>query len=85
MATSGTASGTVRLWMADEGWGVIDSPDLPGGCWFEAAVVEDLEAGRTLRAGQVVDVEWTTPGRNDHPCRATRVGMRDDLQATPGA
>ena len=25
--------GTVRVWHRDEGWGVIDSPETPGGCW----------------------------------------------------
>jgi cold shock CspA family protein len=27
------SAGTVRVWYRDEGWGVIDSPDTPGGCW----------------------------------------------------
>lgn len=25
--------GTVRVWHADEGWGVIDSAETPGGSW----------------------------------------------------
>lgn len=25
--------GTVRVWHGEEGWGVIDSADTPGGCW----------------------------------------------------
>ena len=84
VASSGSASGTVRVWMAVDGWGLIDSPDLAGSCWFDAGVIEGLEAGAVLRAGQVVDVEWTTPGPDGHPHRATRVEVRDDLQATPG-
>ena len=28
-----TTVGTVRRWHDEEGWGVIDSPDTPGGCW----------------------------------------------------
>jgi len=85
VASSGRASGTVRVWTADEGWGVIDSPDIAGGCWFHAGVVDGLQAGTVLRAGQVVDVEWTSPGPDEHPHRATLVEVRDDLQATPGA
>ena len=27
------AFGTIRTWHRDEGWGVIDSPATPGGCW----------------------------------------------------
>ncbi len=25
--------GVVRVWHRDQGWGVIDSQDTPGGCW----------------------------------------------------
>jgi CspA family cold shock protein len=37
------SSGTVREWDDDQGWGVIDSADTPGGCWahFSAIVVPD--------------------------------------------
>ncbi len=41
-------------------------------------------AGGTLRAGQVVAVEWTEPGAAGLPFRAVRVQPREDLQATPG-
>ena len=84
MSRSGSANGTVRLWNDENGWGVVDLPDLPGGCHVEASVVEGLDAAQTLRAGQVVDVEWTTPGPDDYACRAIRVTLRDDLQATTG-
>jgi len=88
MASSGAATGrdigTVRLWMDDDGWGVIDLPDPPRGCWTEAAVVEGLDSSSTLRAGQTVDVEWTAPGPDGYDARAVRVVLRDELQATPG-
>lgn len=88
MASSGTATGrdigTVRLWMDEPGWGVIDLPNQPGGCWAEASVVEGLDGTSTLRAGQTVDVEWTAPGPDDFDARAVRVVLRDELQATPG-
>jgi len=36
------SEGTVRLWSDDEGWGVIDSSDTPGGCWVHFSnVVSD--------------------------------------------
>lgn len=84
MASSGAATGTVRLWMADDGWGVIDLPDQPRGCWADASVVEGLDGSNALRAGQTVDVQWTTPGPEDYNTRALRVVLRDELQATPG-
>jgi hypothetical protein len=83
MASGGTATGTVRQWM-DDGWGVIDVPELPGGCWAEASVVEGLDGTSTLRAGQTVDVEWTSPGPEGYDARAVRVVLRDELQTTPG-
>jgi hypothetical protein len=84
MTSTGRAPGTVRLWMDDEGWGVIDSPELPGSCHVEAAVVDGLEKGGVLRAGQVVEVEWSTPGPAGYACLALRVEVRGDLQTTPG-
>lgn len=27
--------GTVRVWHTEEGWGVVDCPDTPGGCWVQ--------------------------------------------------
>ena len=32
-------SGTVRVWHAEEGWGVIDSAETPGGCWTHFSAV----------------------------------------------
>lgn len=29
-----TSTGQIRSWDAEEGWGVIDSPETPGGCWL---------------------------------------------------
>jgi len=84
MANSGAATGTVRLWMDDEGWGVIDLPDQPRGCWADASVVEGLDGSSSLRAGQTVDVQWTTPGPEEYDTTAVRVVLRDELQATPG-
>jgi CspA family cold shock protein len=49
--------GIVRLWNAGEGWGVIDSPATPGGCFASFATLR-MEGFRTLDAGQVVDLEF---------------------------
>ena len=41
----------VRDWHAEEGWGVIDSPQTPGGCWahFSSLVgFGDLPPGRKV-------------------------------------
>jgi hypothetical protein len=32
-------AGVVRSFSADEGWGVIDAPEVPGGCAYTALAV----------------------------------------------
>ena len=83
MAGSGTSAGTVVRWDDDQGRGFLELQDRPGECWVEASVVHGSTGSQTLRAGQVVQVEWEeTP---DGGLRAVRVTPRADLQATPGA
>ena len=82
MAGNGTVRGAVVRWDDARGGGVVEAAGLPGACWVPAAVVD---GGGTLRAGQVVDVDWTEPGTGDFASRATRAVRRQDLQATPGA
>lgn len=55
--------GTVRLWSDGEGWGVIDSPETPGGCW--AGFMHVRVAGfASLQPGAEVELEWE-PARQD--------------------
>ncbi len=85
MARSGTTLGTVIRWDEDRHGAVIEAAELPGDCWADASVVEHSTTGAgTLRAGQVVEVDWTEPGDNGRPFRAVRVVPREDLQATVG-
>jgi hypothetical protein len=85
MVRSGTTLGTVVRWDGARHGALIETPDLPGGCWADASVVaHSTSATGTLRAGQVVEVEWTEPGEAGLPYRAVRVVPREDLQATVG-
>ncbi|MDV8015694.1 hypothetical protein R4P70_30695 [Rhodococcus sp. IEGM 1241] len=66
------ASGVVTAWNDDEGWGVIESADTPGGCWtFYSALHPDevinaqpgdsfkIDGGiHGLEVGEQVDFEW---------------------------
>lgn len=64
---------TVRTWSDDEGWGVVDSPQTPGGCWahFSSAAVP---AGYvSFTAGQIVWLEWEAPGQDGYDYRAVRL------------
>ncbi|MYV69143.1 cold shock domain-containing protein [Streptomyces sp. SID2131] len=51
----------VREWRDEEGWGVLDSPETPGGCWGHYTSIEK-EGFRTLSAGQRVELVWEAPG-----------------------
>jgi len=85
MGHSGTTLGTVIRWDDSRHGAVIEAPELPGGCWADAsAVAHSTSPDGVLRAGQVVEVEWTEPGAGGFPFRATRVVPREDLQATVG-
>lgn len=46
-------AGVVRWFDADEGWGVIDSSSVPGGCFVHFSSIE-LSGYRELHAGQRV-------------------------------
>ena len=74
--------GTVVRWDDEQDRGIIELPELPGECWVDASVVRRSTGAGTLRAGQVVDVEWEEPA--DGGLRAVRVTPREDLQATLG-
>ncbi|MGW7349730.1 cold-shock protein [Streptomyces sp. NPDC054784] len=52
---------TVREWHVEEGWGVLDCPETPGGCFGHFS---DIRATgfRALSPGQLVDLTWAAPG-----------------------
>ncbi|QCB49395.1 hypothetical protein E5720_10745 [Rhodococcus sp. PAMC28707] len=70
----------VREFDAEEGWGVLDAPELPGGCWVHYSDI-DGTGFRALTAGQLVNVEYEDllalygPGaqQDGYAFRATRV------------
>lgn len=68
----GEAAGVVREWHGDEGWGVIDSAETPGGCWAHFAQIE-MAGYRTLEAGQPVTLAYQKPGQDGYPFRAVLV------------
>jgi CspA family cold shock protein len=62
----------VRVWHHEEGWGVIDCPEAPGGCWAHYSAV--LIAGyKTLSAGQSVELLLEPPGQDGYAFRAVEV------------
>ncbi|WP_431959575.1 cold shock domain-containing protein [Actinacidiphila sp. bgisy160] len=68
------ANATVREWYEEEGWGVLDCPETPGGCFAHYSDIE-MNGFRTLSAGQSVALEWEAPGfaQDGYEYRALRV------------
>ncbi len=62
----------VRAWHEDEGWGVIDSPVTPAGCWthFSSVRVDGLA---TLAVGQEVTFEFTSAEQDGYRFRTDEV------------
>ncbi|TDK26390.1 cold shock domain-containing protein [Arthrobacter crusticola] len=81
------ALGEVSYWSAEEGWGVISSPETPGGCWvhFSAAA----ESGfRDLEEGQLLEMDYERVEKDGYRFYATRVwspGVRPDRAEEGGA
>ncbi|MHA7240489.1 S1 domain-containing protein [Arthrobacter sp. TMS1-12-1] len=69
-----TTRGVVRFWPSDEGWGVIDSEQTPGGCWAGFSVI-DFDGFRTLIAGQVVDFEWIQGDQDGYSYSASNIQL----------
>ncbi|MET4002289.1 MULTISPECIES: cold-shock protein [Arthrobacter] len=64
-------TGTVRSWNDEEGWGVIDSPVTPGGCWVSFADVRLQAPGfLSLSPGQEVLFEWEAADQDGFCFRA---------------
>jgi tRNA(adenine34) deaminase len=64
--------GFVRGWNADEGWGVLDGPGVPGGCWahFSAIVADGY---RQLSPGQTVSFRFEPGPQDGFAYRAVKV------------
>lgn len=82
---------SVREWYADEGWGVLESPETPGGCWVHFSVIEsrpiESQAStykttyKTLTVGESVELEWGSPGQDGFDFRARAVRRLSDRPA----
>ena len=70
--------GVVRVWHHEEGWGVVDAEQTPGGCWVHFSAVGDGDGYRELRAGQQVLLEFEPAEQDGYAYRATRVRVLDE-------
>ncbi|MBB5913976.1 CspA family cold shock protein [Nocardia transvalensis] len=69
-------TGIVREWHVEEGWGVIESRSVPGGCWVSFAAVKSER--RDLVVGQDVEFEWESAEQDGFDFRALRVWPTGD-------
>ena len=71
---AGAVAGVVKWFDADEGWGVIDAPEVPGGCFVHFSNIE-MAGYRQLHAGQQVRFTFEQPGflQDGCPYRALTV------------
>src|SRR4051812_10864714 len=67
-----TSVGSVRTFNADEGWGVIDGPDVPGGCWVHFSAIA-MDGYRELARGQRVSFRAEAASQDGFAYRAVKV------------
>jgi cold shock protein len=79
-----TSVGRVRVWHEDDGWGVIDSEETPGGCWahFSSALVAGY---RMLGTGQQVRFTFEVAAQDGYTFRAVEVWPADQTPIRDGA
>lgn len=65
-------TGIVREWHGELGWGVLDSPDTPGGCWAHWSNI-DGTGFRALTVGAAVQLELEPAQQDGYSFRATRI------------
>ena len=73
----------MREWHNDLGWGVLDSPETPGGCWAHYSVIEsrllaqvdgsEVSEYKGVAVGESVELEWEAPGQDGFDYRAVVV------------
>ena len=74
--------GSVRAFDAEEGWGVIDGPEVPGGCWVHFSAIE-VDGYRELRQGQRVVFEAEPADQDGYAYRAVRVQVEPTHNEPP--
>jgi len=76
------SQGTVRTWDDDEGTGVIDSADTPGGCWvnFSSLVMEGFHS---LTVGDHVTFTYEAGQQDGFGYRAVLVWPAGVKPGTP--
>jgi CspA family cold shock protein len=67
-----TSHGVVREFNIEEGWGVIDGPDVPGGCWVHFSAIA-MDGFKALTAGDAVAFRAEPAAQDGFGYRAVKV------------
>lgn len=70
--SDGACVAVVSRWLDVEGWGVLDAPQLPGGCWVHANAIDAVER-RGLTPDSSVTVWWSRLKQDGYQFQADRV------------
>lgn len=71
---SGTiTTGTVSRWFAEQGWGVLVSPDVDGTVFAHFSMIQDQVGYRSLEEGQKVSFTWAEGGQDGCEFRALEI------------
>ena len=66
----------VRRWHDEEGWGIADAPEAPGGIFIHFSFIEG-EGYRSLNQGEVVELNLEGPLPREHDgCQWEGRGVR---------
>ena len=65
-------TGTVREWHPDDGWGLIDSDETPGGCWVHFSAIRG-SGYKSLTEGRSVQLEHEAAEQDGFSFRAVAV------------
>ena len=79
-------TGTVRSWNPNVGWGVIDSPETPGGAWAFFSDIRGVSGYPLLTAGATVEFGWETANQDGFYYRANDIHIveQPNLPGMPG-
>jgi cold shock protein len=71
------ARGVVKFWIAEDGWGVISSDELPPGrdAWAHFSQITDMSGYRTLEAGQAVEFSFEAAQQDGYDFRVIEVRL----------
>lgn len=74
--------GIVRTWSDAEGWGILDSPETPGGCWAHYSAVV-MDGYHRLTASQAVSFEFEPGPQDGYDFRATLIRPEGVVASKP--